>query len=1537
MRENQAAVAEARRLIDEALAQGASQLSLAGLRLRRLPEGLAKLAPALTSLDLSGCWALESVDALARLLLLRDLKLSECGELRDLGPLSGLSQLQSLNLSWCGELRDLEALSGLSQLQSLDLSGCGELRDLGPLSGLSQLQSLDLSGCGELRDLGPLSGLSQLQSLDLSQCGELCDLGPLSGLSQLQSLDLIGCGELRDLWPLSSLSQLQSLNLSWCRELRDLWPLSSLSQLQSLNLSWCGELRDLEALSGLSQLQGLDLSGCREQRDLGRLLGLSQLQSLNLSWCGELRDLGPLSGLSQLQSLDLNRCGDLRDLGPLSGLSQLQSLDLSGCGELRDLGALSGLSQLQSLDLSGCGELRDLGPLSDLSQLQSLDLSRCGELRDLGPLSGLSQLQSLDLSGCGELRDLGPLSGLNQLQSLDLSRCGELRDLGLLSGLSQLQSLDLSWCGELRDLGPLSGLSQLQSLNLVGCGELRDLGPLSGLSQLQSLNLVGCGELRDLGPLSGLSQLQSLYLGGCGELRGLGPLSGLSQLQSLNLSGCGELRDLGPLSGLSQLNSLLLGGCEQVVDISALAALPQLRELAIDGSARLQSPLELLLSGFPRLHGLSTNRLPAVPRELQASEPWDSCLTRLEAWAHDLSAAGAIEQRMAKVFVLGNGCVGKTQIARRLAGEPFDPGVPSTHGVQIRRFALSSTIDAMLWDFGGQDVYLGTHSLFLDDRAVYLAVWTPESESGFDPASPALRLPRHRLGYWLDYVATATGGKAPVLVVQSQCDTESAAVSPAIADPERFTLRLQPLHCSARNEDGLDALLPALRGAAKLLLERYGEVVLPRSWLAVAEALRARREAGERVLQRADYDALCAQQTVGGPGTLLGYLHQAGEVFWQPQAFGGAVVLDQAWALEGVYSLLHREKVIPKLRSRGGVFDADLLASLAGWETAQHSEADRRLFLEMMQTCRMCFKLPSGDYLALDWLPERSAREPQIAAVWRGAEPQAHLQLRYRFLHDGIARAVLSALGEHTKADAVYWRWGACFFDTGTGAVLKLDIQPSHGVGEPVPGVVDLMATGRDPAALVAQVADAIERSVTLGAKAERVWLLGAAKEGADSRRHPSQRPEEPGEEPAPFAALRPGPLAPEIKADAPAQAAAEPVKWRVLVLATEWASRHGGLSTFNRLLCRALAARADTQVVCVCSELDEADMSDARGGAVTLMAAPDEVGAAKYSGLGRRLNLPAGWQPNVVVGHGRVTGSYAKAQVADHSPGARRVQFVHVAPGELEWFKGKPNAAQEADARERIEAALAGTADVVAAVGPRLQREFADLLRAQAAQERVMEFEPALVTEGTLEPPALNHCLLLGRVEDAEIKGLELAARAVGAVRQRGEVKEPELVVRGAPAGQGTSARNTLQAACPGVAVRVREYGDAEAVQADLRRCALMLMPSKREGFGLVALEALALGVPVLVSEASGMADFLRRHAPELMKHFVLPVDGDDEEALVGQWADKINGMLLDEDAKAAAFARTRRLRDRLVAATSWDRSVDNLLGRLDAAKVSP
>jgi len=391
--------------------------------------------------------------------------------------------------------------------------------------------------------------------------------------------------------------------------------------------------------------------------------------------------------------------------------------------------------------------------------------------------------------------------------------------------------------------------------------------------------------------------------------------------------------------------------------------------------------------------------------------------------------------------------------------------------------------------------------------------------------------------------------------------------------------------------------------------------------------------------------------------------------------------------------------------------------------------------------------------------------------------------------------------------------------------------------------------------------------------------------------------------------------------------------KLSFLVFATEWFSRHGGLSTFNRELCTALA-RVGHRVVCAVPEADVVEAQNALAAQVELISCTSTTPAVDLNtALFRRLKLPDAFNPTVLIGHARITGPAAKAQLEDHFPNAARVHFIHVAPGEIEWFKGRDGATERAEQREQEEIILCNSASLVVAVGPRLHRVASTFVSNLAGTPSVYRLDPGMSAQSLNRnpiPPEIE-CLLIGRAEEIELKGLDIAACALADSHTWSLQAQPSLIVRGVPAGKGDSLRKLLLeiAGTQQLDVRPREYSaDVSKLESDLRRASVVLMPSRKEGFGLVGLEAIAAGRPVLISKQSGLGLLLTERLEEAdVANIVVEVTGDRMiDAAV--WADELRRTLRDRE---AAFARAHRIRDLLSAPLSWDLVVREFVTRLE------
>ncbi len=102
--------------------------------------------------------------------------------------------------------------------------------------------------------------------------------------------------------------------------------------------------------------------------------------------------------------------------------------------------------------------------------------------------------------------------------------------------------------------------------------------------------------------------------------------------------------------------------------------------------------------------------------------------------------------------------------------------------------------------------------------------------------------------------------------------------------------------------------------------------------------------------------------------------------------------------------------------------------------------------------------------------------------------------------------------------------------------------------------------------------------------------------------------------------------------------------------------------------------------------------------------------------------------------------------------------------------------------------------------------------------------------------------------------------------------------------------------------AVRVPEgvevVGEVGSVAERLRRAALFVLPSLQEGFGLVVAEALAAGVPVVVTPSGGPEDLVRDSGGGVV------LSGFDPDEL----AERVAALLEDRD---TLFAMRRRGRE--------------------------
>ncbi|XP_044170646.1 nucleotide-binding oligomerization domain-containing protein 2-like [Acropora millepora] len=373
----------------------------------------------------------------------------------------------------------------------------------------------------------------------------------------------------------------------------------------------------------------------------------------------------------------------------------------------------------------------------------------------------------------------------------------------------------------------------------------------------------------------------------------------------------------------------------------------------------------------------------------------------------------------------------------------------------------------------------------------------------------------------------------------------------------------------------------------------------------------------------------------------------------------------------------------------------------------------------------------------------------------------------------------------------------------------------------------------------------------------------------------------------------------------------------KVTILASEWGSSKGGLSTISRELAIQLAKFPNVEVTVFLPKCFDGNKTEALSHGVSIVEAERRPG---YEELDWLSFAPEQLEMDVVVGHGVKLGK--QAQVIRNSHKCKWVQVVHTDPEELGMYKCYENPISKGEQKHHDEVELCQMSDLVVAVGPKLAEAYRKYLRWCERDQNVFEFTPGVFADFASVKQALDerndHSVLIfgrGDDEDFKLKGFDIAARSVTAL------PDTHLVFVGAPEGKHSDVtKRLLDSGISERRLTVRGFKDREALKREFCEADLVLMPSRTEGFGLTALEAMSAGLPVIVSKNSGFGEALGR--VPFGSSFV--IDSEDPSAwtaaIKGTW-DKGRRTRLDE---------TKVLREAYLKRYNWSEQCKNLLDKM-------
>ncbi|WP_090142138.1 glycosyltransferase [Limnohabitans sp. DM1] len=412
-----------------------------------------------------------------------------------------------------------------------------------------------------------------------------------------------------------------------------------------------------------------------------------------------------------------------------------------------------------------------------------------------------------------------------------------------------------------------------------------------------------------------------------------------------------------------------------------------------------------------------------------------------------------------------------------------------------------------------------------------------------------------------------------------------------------------------------------------------------------------------------------------------------------------------------------------------------------------------------------------------------------------------------------------------------------------------------------------------------------------------------------------------------------------------------------LIAFATAWGSKFGGINALNTDLLQAVAAAhwQWLRVVCVVPDCDESDIASAKNQfqveLVNLVLPSGQLGAEHTALVREKLfaKLPdIDPLQTVWLGHDRITGAIANAMVPNY--GGRSALIHHMSYDHYEAFA--ENSAT-AEGKTQAQTALFQSANVRLAVGPLLRRALANLLDAAIAD--VPMLIPGLAE---IKPQQHRHqftAFISGRLDAGaqKIKQAHLGVAGFAHAVHRCDndpglpallqgASEPKITLRGIaledqPGPNYANAEQELQAFAHTQAGRVINIKalpftqDRPALFAELRQSSVCMVPSWHEGFGLVAWEAIAAGVPLVLSQKSGVYHLLKGKDLLHLVH-ALDVQGELQHPFFSERDKKSLADALIQIARDPAEyqRKAHQLRETLLRDYTWPACADSLIQAL-------
>lgn len=345
-----------------------------------------------------------------------------------------------------------------------------------------------------------------------------------------------------------------------------------------------------------------------------------------------------------------------------------------------------------------------------------------------------------------------------------------------------------------------------------------------------------------------------------------------------------------------------------------------------------------------------------------------------------------------------------------------------------------------------------------------------------------------------------------------------------------------------------------------------------------------------------------------------------------------------------------------------------------------------------------------------------------------------------------------------------------------------------------------------------------------------------------------------------------------------------------LIFITDDWGYTKGGINTINVDLCKGIASLAENiNVYCIVIYADSESIREAKNSNVNLVPlnkTQTQQNRFQENDLYKLFeNIKSQCvfdsYETWIIGHDIITGDIAvklcRFLQKKVSPNCMSAIIHHM---DYEDYMFNKESYKSRNIVEQHE--LLRKPDILFGVGPRLRQSACNIRQSDKCPQinPGINFETEMIKEyyGDIKKLRAIVCGRIGRNDDI-IKNATLAAKAFAVLagsEERfydskisligcDEKQREELIILGS------------QYARRRVTINPYEFMDRSTLITQIAAHHICIMPSLKEGFGLTGWEAISLGVPVIISKASGLYEFLSD--PEYIGYITaIDIKGGDE-----------------------------------------------------------